>query len=691
MVSAHALAQKGLSVYTERPRDPKAIYFTKENFNVSGDGRGDDAPALQAAIDEAIEKSGQGIVFIPEGSYRLGKTIRLWRGVRLIGYGAERPTFTLANNSPGFQEGDYKYMIQFCKRISKGQIPKSGSMQTLSYFDGTWQVTKDFEFTGENNWETTKFFDGNWGTFYSGIDNINFQIGKDNPAVIAVRYHIAQVCFLRNIDFNIGEGRGAVENMGNIIENCTFRGGDYGIKTKASPPHWQCMVLDCTFEGQRSAGLITEGARMLVIRSKFNHSPVGILLPAKDKLYVRDSWFMNIHQTALQVNDFVSPELQVNLNNLKFSGVPYSVRFRGRAQGWSADELKLDYEAPSQVFEIKNFSHGLHLEMEDGIKKEAKFETNIDQQALTSLGKFPESDIPSLPDQKEWVNILELGAVGDGATDNTEVLIKAIAKHNALYFPIGKYLVSGTLALRGTTRLIGFHPDETQIILKEYTTGFSDATNPQAVIIAPNGGSNIISGIGFNFGNNPGLIGIKWMAGSNSCINDGVFDGMYGANPTKEAHLHTIWVTNGGGGIFKNFWINDVRSQLAFFINNTNTPGNIYEISIEHHQQDFEVKLDNVTNWSFYALQIEEDRWAEKTSGISMTDCKNILFANFVSHRTTGVWEPCFTAMQTRNTTNLSIQGIEIRGAMFPFENALFDELTGVSIPYPYFTKLVVK
>lgn len=76
-------------------------------------------------------------------------------------------------------------------------------------------------------------------------------------AAIAVRYHIAQVCALENIDFNIGNGRGVVEEMGNIIENCTFRGGQYGIKTNFSPPDWQCMVLDCSFKGQREASMIT--------------------------------------------------------------------------------------------------------------------------------------------------------------------------------------------------------------------------------------------------------------------------------------------------------------------------------------------------------------------------------------------------------------------------------------------------
>ncbi|MFV0269220.1 MAG: glycosyl hydrolase family 28-related protein, partial [Draconibacterium sp.] len=131
-------------------------------------------------------------------------------------------------------------------------------------------------------WVTPDFQDGTYTTFYSGIDNINFEIADGNPAAIAVRYHIAQVCALKNIDFNIGNGLGAVEEMGNIIENCTFRGGSFGIKTGTSAPGWQCMVLDCSFNGQRQSAIICNRAQMLVIHGKITDTPVGITVPHSD-------------------------------------------------------------------------------------------------------------------------------------------------------------------------------------------------------------------------------------------------------------------------------------------------------------------------------------------------------------------------------------------------------------------------
>jgi hypothetical protein len=412
-------------------------------------------------------------------------------------------------------------------------------------------------------------------------------------------------------------------------------------------------------------------------------------LPDRDKLYVKDSWFENISNSAMVINNFVPPDLQVNLDNLKFSNVPYSVRFSGRTQGWSRDEVKMDFEAPSPVFTIQSFSHGLHLEISDGIEGPVNFTTKNEQFPLETLGEFTPSDMPDLPPQKTWVNITDLGAKGDGITDCTAVFEKAIANYDAIYIPMGKYVISSTLTMRDQTTLIGFHPSLTQLVLLNETPGFMDPTNCKPLIVTPKDGSNGITGVGFDLGINPGVIGIKWMAGTHSYINDGLFNGRGSSSLFGKGQTHTIWITDGGGGIFKNIWINDRKTKLAFYVSDTKTPGKIYEISVEHHK-DVEIKLENVENWSFYALQLEEDRGSEKTLGIYIADSRNILFANLICHRTSGVWEPYHTGIQIRNTRGLTIQGIDMRGGVFPFENTLFDEITGAVVPQGIFTKLVV-
>lgn len=141
------------------PNDSSAVYLTKEHFDVHADGTHDDSASLQAAIDQVEAASSYGMVFIPEGNYRIGKTIHLWRGIRLIGYGVNRPVFTLAENTPGFQTGSGSYMVQFCHKPAAG---------------------------GE-------IHDANNTSYSGGIRNIDVKIEAGNPAAIAVRFHVPQL------------------------------------------------------------------------------------------------------------------------------------------------------------------------------------------------------------------------------------------------------------------------------------------------------------------------------------------------------------------------------------------------------------------------------------------------------------------------------------------------------------------
>jgi hypothetical protein len=100
------------SAYTVRLEDPRAVYLTPDKFSVAADGKADDSAAIQQAIDRVQESTGEGIVFLPSGRYRISKTIYVWPGIRVIGYGPTRPVFYLAADTPGFQQG-MGYMVFF--------------------------------------------------------------------------------------------------------------------------------------------------------------------------------------------------------------------------------------------------------------------------------------------------------------------------------------------------------------------------------------------------------------------------------------------------------------------------------------------------------------------------------------------------------------------------------------------------
>src|SRR6202050_4785272 len=115
------------STYPTRLDDSAAVYLTAEGFHVHGDGKEDDSAAVQAAIDKLQAGKGEGIVFVPPGRYRISRTIYLWPGVRIIGYGAERPVFVLGENTPGYQDG-IAYMFFFAGARPRPQAAGTRSL-----------------------------------------------------------------------------------------------------------------------------------------------------------------------------------------------------------------------------------------------------------------------------------------------------------------------------------------------------------------------------------------------------------------------------------------------------------------------------------------------------------------------------------------------------------------------------------
>ncbi len=257
------------SVYPVRPDDAHAVYLTQQDFGARGDGVADDSDALQQAIDKAQETVHHGIVFVPEGRYRLTRTIHVWAGIRLIGYGAKRPVFLLAPNTPRFQDGADKDML--------------------------W-------FTDERTPEGEPIADASEFTFFSAVSNIDFEIGDGNPAAVAVRFNVAQHSFVAHANFYLGSARAAIEHVGNQAFDIHIEGGQYGIVTGKTSPAWQFLLMDSSFDGQQIAAIRTHEAGMTLMRDRFADTPVAIEIPKGEveQLYGRDLTMRNIQEAVLQ-------------------------------------------------------------------------------------------------------------------------------------------------------------------------------------------------------------------------------------------------------------------------------------------------------------------------------------------------------------------------------------------------------
>jgi len=663
------------SVITTRPDDPKAIDVGAPVASI------DSSASLQAAIDKAAGASREGIVFVPAGRYSLTRTVFIWPGVRLIGYGATRPVFMLPSHSPGFQKG-MGVMVMFTG-LAPNEHPRAGGAIA---FPPPGSVPPN-----------ESVADANPNTFYSAMTNIDFEIGDGNPAAVAVRFHVAQHSFLAHMDFHIGSGMAALYQVGNEAEDLHFYGGRYAILTEKTSPAWQFTLIDSTFDGQRESAIREHEAGLTLIRDAFRDVPMAIDIDSgyPDQLWAKDCRFEGITSAVVTISKEESPLTEIGFENALLRNAPTFARLR---------ESGKTVPGRGALYQVKSFNYGL---IAPGEGQMGEMGMRYEAAPLMSMPAALPPAIRALPLSSEWINVRTLGVKGDGATDDTTAIQQAVDAHRVLYFPSGHYVVRNAITLKPDTVLIGLHPTLAQIDLLDDTPGYEGNGAPRPVILDPAAGANILSGIGVSTGGgNPRAVAVLWKAGEQSLIDDVRFLGGHGsgANPYNNNHtadpdLHkrwdsqypSLWIADGGGGTFADIWTPNTFAQAGFVVSNTRTPGHVYELSNEHHVRN-EIKFDHVENWDVNAPQTEEEAGeSPEALSIEIDFSRNLTFANYHAYRVTRSRAPFPTAVRIYNSSDIHFRNVHVnaesgygicdsngcgtflRLSKFPCENAIED------------------
>jgi hypothetical protein len=653
---------RSISVYQQKPDDTEAAYFTAEKFNIKADGKIDVTAALQKAINQLETEKGYGILFIPEGKYLITNTVYVPGSVRLIGYGKSRPEIILAKNSSGYQN-----------------IPEK------SRYPEKYMIF----FTGGLVEEGREPSDAGAGTFYSAISNIDLTIEDGNPVAVAMRTHYAQHGFFSHMIINAGKGRACVSEAGNEIEDVIFLGGDYGITANQTSPSWPVAMIDTYFEGQRKAAIQSNNTGFAIVNMHVKNVPVAVEIKESciDRLYMENCIFDNV-RTGVVISEENHVQTQVNLLGISCRNVPVLASYRQ-----SGKKVQVTH----RMYNVKEFVYGLVM---DDMAADSEIR---EISSIEPLSQFPASlpkDIPALPGMETWVNIRDLGAKGDGETDDTKVFRDAISKHKTIYVPQGFYRITGTLKLSAGTRIIGLHPWGTQFVLNESEPAFSGFGGPVPMIESSEGGDDILNGVGISTGGyNYRAVACKWMAGEESYMNDIKFVGGHGtlrpvrrtgdqpgnqnrqsgfggagqrnisspANPVAaqgpdlawDNQYWSLWITNNGGGTFKDLWTANTYATSGLYVSNTSTPSRVYAISLEHHVRN-EARFENVSNWKLYAFQLEEEsREGKECQSVELSNCKNLEFNNLWIYRVIRVTTPKRYGVRVFNCEDVRFRNIK--------------------------------
>ena len=414
------------SLFKTRPCDPAALDFTPQAFGASPDGVSDNTAALQRAADEIASTTRTGIIFIPEGDYVFDGTVNLWPGIRLIGWGENRPVFRVRDASAAHHGPDSRYIIHFRDRKPTANRPLRDAQNT---------------------------------SFYGGMRNIDCDLGAGNPGAVAVRFRIAQLCSLEDMEFRIRDGRAGVEMIGNEIERCTFLGGEYGILTGETVPYWQFYLGDSVFDGQRRACISSYRAGLTMTRTTLKNAPYGVFVPNKEtdnhyieefeRLVMEDCRMENLG-AGVSMNMMRYPQNWFHGENVVCSHVPTFFE----PFGWQFNgHIMVKPLCPEMESYCANIEMGLKITV-DNEEKTRKFGLSYDFQPCQYSPAPPAPYVP-MPDPEAWVSACAFGAVGDGQQDDTDALEAAIASGKPVYLPMGVYRIRHTLTLGETTALIG--------------------------------------------------------------------------------------------------------------------------------------------------------------------------------------------------------------------------------------------
>ncbi|KAE9372961.1 glycoside hydrolase family 55 protein [Stipitochalara longipes BDJ] len=456
-----SLARKGTVPWG---KDPNYVVFRNvRDYGAVGDGVTDDTKAIKNAMTNGT-RCGAGcngsttknaIVYFPPGQYLISSTIPMPFGTQVIGDANTRPTL----------------------------VATSG-------FIGLGVLSTD-EYTGAPG----KGIDGgdpeyyvNTANFYRQIRNIVIdirQITSSAGVVTCLHYQVAQATSLQNVELIAAAGSSQIgmfaENgSGGQISDVTFTGGGVGLKGGNQQFTAQRLSFNgCTIGIQViwDWGWVWKSITMTNINVGFQlvgDNGIGNI----GSVSIMDSSFTNVG-TAVIVKPITSTpgmnSTSVILENVALSGVKIAVADTTGTTLLGASSALIDEWAIGPTYEgstsARTFSKGGKI---GSYRRQFSL--------LDSKGAYFERPKPQYEDQdvSSFVHVKDLGAKGDGSTDDTAAFQSALYSSlgKILFVDAGSYILTSTVTIPSGAKIVG----ETWSQLVASGSYFSDASKPQVMI-----------------------------------------------------------------------------------------------------------------------------------------------------------------------------------------------------------------
>lgn len=584
------------------------VDVTQKPFGADPSGKNDSTKAIQTAVTFA--RDHQMACFFPPGTYLLSDTLtcvqqlykrangRVFGGNRfpnmLVGSraGTQRPRLMLAPRSAGFGDpAKPKIFVHFWSRGYKN--PTTADRVT----DGLPPEVEQPNI-GMNQM----------------LVNLDIIIGEGNPGAIALRHQAAEGSAIEDCTIDATHGLTGIQGgigSGGSSAGVTVIGGRVGLDftghlsgTQPTP-----VITGFTLIGQTDAvirstsrqTLVAVGLKIVADRCAGPLIQVGKGLAANHgELTMVDSE-IEFSGAALAQDErvVVSSDRGVYLDNIYVRGATkvmldpeQKLELAGNPKGWLHVRQFAVPSSPrvnqGHTYRYPVYADGRPVESVRTVTPDRTPPAGLQAQHLWTP-QFPSFESRGAANVKE----APYGAKGDGRTDDTAAIQRAINEHEIVFLPKGCYLLTRTLELKPHTKLIGV--GQTMSLLVPAKSGtFADAKNPVPMVRTADSAEavTVLAFLGFYTPSSvEGAQSLHWRSGGRSVFRGVEIHGRTGVSPAP------VIISGYGGGNWYNF--RDASARLL--VDGAQGPLRFYQFSV----QQVASELRGAKHLSFFGTKYE--------------------------------------------------------------------------------------